>query len=95
LMRRPAASARTWEYVKANWDTVERTFGIFQGIPTVVEGTQHFCDLGVKQDVERFFSTKRIEGVQRTPLESIERCAALKSAQAANLSAFLAAADAR
>jgi aminopeptidase N len=98
LMRRPAASARTWESVKANWGTIERTFGVFQGIPNVVGGIQHFCDLGMKEDVEGFFSTRRIEGVERTlqqSLESIERCAALKSAQAANLSAFLAEAEAR
>ena len=97
LMQRPSASEATWEYVKANWDTVERTFGIFQGIPTVIDGMQHFCDLRMKQDVDRFFSTRQIGGIERRlrqSLESIERCATLKSAQAANLSAFLAAADA-
>jgi aminopeptidase N len=84
LMQRPAASAATWEHIKANWERVERSFGIFQGIPTVVEALQHLCDTASKNDVGRFFDTHRVAGTTRVlqqSMESIDRCAAMKSAQ--------------
>jgi aminopeptidase N len=92
LMRRPAASAASWAHLKDNWERVERSFGIFQGIPRVVEGTQHLCDAASKEDVERFFAVHRIAGTTRSlaqSLETIERCVAMKSGQAKNLSEFL------
>ena len=33
-----------------------RSFGMFQGIPTVVGSMQHLCDAASRNDVERFFS---------------------------------------
>ena len=92
LMQRPSASAATWEHLKNNWETVERSFGIFQGIPNVVGSIQHLCDAGSRNDVDRFFGTHRVAGTDRTlqqSLESIERCVATKSAQAKTLAQFL------
>jgi aminopeptidase N len=93
LMQRPSASAATWEHLKRNWERVERSLGIFQGIPAVVGSMQHLCDVESKNDVERFFEQHRVGGTERTlqqALERIERCAATKSAQAKNLAGFLA-----
>jgi aminopeptidase N len=93
LMQRPSASLTTWEYLKSNWEQVERTLGIFQGVPTVVSSTQHLCDVQSKNDVERFFQQHPVGGTERTlqqSLERIERCAATKSAQTRHLAAFLA-----
>jgi len=93
LMQRPSASAATWEHLKTNWDTVVRSFGIFQGIPAVVGSVQHLCDMRSRDDIARFFGTHPVAGTDRTlqqSLENIERCAATKSAQAKNLAAFLA-----
>ena len=70
-----------------------RSFGIFQGIPTVVGSVRHLCDAESRDDVDRFFGMHRIAGTDRTlqqSLEVIERCAATKSAQAKNLAGFLA-----
>ena len=92
LMQRPWASAATWDHLKGNWERVERTFGIFQGIPTVVASMEHLCDAGSKNDVERFFSARSVAGVElslRQSLERIDRCAATRSAQAKNLATFL------
>jgi aminopeptidase N len=92
MMQRPRASATTWAHLKNNWETVERSFGIFQGIPTVVGSIRHFCDVASKNDVDRFFSEHRVAGIDRTlqqSLEAVERCTATKSAQAGNLAAFL------
>jgi aminopeptidase N len=94
LMQRPWASAATWAHVKGHWDHIERSFGIFQGIPTVASATQHLCDPDSRDDVDRFFTTRRIAGIDRTvqqSLETIQRCVATKSAQSDNLKQFLGA----
>jgi aminopeptidase N len=94
LMQRPSASAATWEHLKANWERVEHSVGVFQGIPAVVGSMQYFCDVEAKNDVERFFSARRIRGAERTlrrALETIDRCVATKSAQADDLADFLGA----
>jgi aminopeptidase N len=93
LMQRPSASAAAWDHLKMNWATVERSFGIFQGIPRVVEGLQHLCDTASKDDVGRFFEAHRVAGTTRAlqqSLESIDRCVAMKSAQSKSLAGFLA-----
>jgi aminopeptidase N len=93
LMQRPSASAATWEHVKSNWERLERSLGIFQGIPAVVGSTQHLCDRQSKNDVETFFQQHRVGGTERTleqAIERIERCAATKSAQAKTLAGLLA-----
>ena len=95
LMQRPSASAATWEHLKAHWEQVERSLGIFQGIPRVVEGLQHLCDTASKDDVGRFFGTHRVAGTTRAldrSMETIERCVAMRSAQADDLAGFLATA---
>ena len=86
---------RLWEHLKNNWDQVERSFGIFQGIPNVVGSLEHLCDVASKNDVEQFFSSRPIAGTDRTlrqSLETIERCVATKSTQAKHLGDFLGAA---
>ncbi|HET9467976.1 MAG TPA: M1 family metallopeptidase [Vicinamibacterales bacterium] len=93
MLQRPWAAAAAWDHVKARWDHIERSFGIFQGIPTVVGATQHLCDVGLKEDVERFFEARRVSGIDRTvrqSIETIQRCTATKAAQSGNLDAFLA-----
>lgn len=92
LMQRPWAGTATWAHVKNNWDHIERSFGIFQGVPTVAGAVQHLCDPDSRNDVDRFFSRRRIAAIDRTvqrSLETIERCVATKTAQARNLAAFL------
>ena len=96
MMQRPWANAAAWEHVKSRWDHIERSFGIFQGIPTVVGAIQHLCNDALKEDVERFFETRRVAGIDRTvrqSIETIERCTATRSRQTKNLDTFLATAD--
>ena len=95
MMQRPWASGAAWEHVKNRWDHIERSFGIFQGIPSVVDATQNLCSDALKEDVERFFAGRHQSGIDRTvrqAVERIQRCTATKSAQANNLASFLAAA---
>jgi ERAP1-like C-terminal domain len=92
LMLRPSASATTWEYLKNNWQEVERALGIFQGIPGVIRSLQYLCDVDSRNEVDQFFGTHPVDGadrVLRRSLESIQRCTAMKSAQSDDLAAFL------
>jgi aminopeptidase N len=93
LMQRREGSAATWEYIRNNWEQVERSFGIFQGIPGVIASLQHLCDAASASEIDQFFSRQTVAGADRTlrrSLESVQRCTATKSAQAKNLTEFLA-----
>ena len=92
LMQRPSAGDATWEHLRNNWEHVERSLGIFQGIPGVIGSLQHLCDAGSRNEVEEFFATRPVAGADRTlrrTLETIQRCAGTRSAQAKSLQEFL------
>jgi aminopeptidase N len=92
LMRRPSASRATWAHLKDNWRTVVDEFGVFQGIPGVIGSLRHLCDIEARNDVDRFFELHQVPGTERTleqSIETIQRCAGMKSAQAENLAEFL------
>ena len=94
LMRRPWSTSGTWQQLKANWNILNKSLGMFQALPGVVQSTQSFCDLSSRDDVEAFFREQRVHGAERTlarSLETIERCAAAKRAHGERLAAFLAA----
>ena len=93
LMRQPSATAATWTHLKANWAHLQRSMGIFQALPDIVDSTEHFCDAQSRTDVEQFFRTHPVPGTERTlaqALETIERCAAARAEQSKNLAEFLA-----
>ena len=93
LMRRPSATAATWTHLKANWEDLQRSMGIFQALPTVVDSTEHFCDAQSRIDVGQFFQTHPVPGTERTlaqALETIERCTTARAGQSKNLTEFLA-----
>ena len=81
--------------MKNNWEQVERSFGIFQGIPTVVGSLEHLCDVASKKRRRTIFSAHAVSPASTARCDSrskrIERCVATKSAQANNLAAFLGA----
>jgi aminopeptidase N len=92
LMARPSAAADTWEHVKGNWAYLERTLGKFQGLPQIVGSTHYACDPKTRADIERFFETHPIRGIERATrqaLETIDRCIATREQQSKNLSQFL------
>jgi aminopeptidase N len=91
LLTRPSSSHNTWDFVKANWDALQRT-GIFQGVPAIVESTASFCDEPTRDDVARFFEahqSRALERQVRQSLETIDRCIQLRNQQKQNLTAFL------
>jgi aminopeptidase N len=92
LMGRPSSASETWEHVKRHWEKLERSMGVFQGLPIIVGSTGSFCDSAARADVERFFAAHRVPGTDRTlaqALETIDRCIATKRDQAKNLTDYL------
>jgi aminopeptidase N len=91
LIARPSSSHEAWEFVKANWDALQKT-GVFQGLPTIVNATANFCDQPTRDDVQRFIQSHSMRGIQRQSgqaLETIDRCIATREQQKNNLSVFL------
>ena len=66
LMARPRSAPATVEHVKRHWAALEKSLGVFQGLPLVVGSTQNFCDLGSRNDVERFLRDHPIRGTERS-----------------------------
>ncbi len=92
LMARPWSTASTWEHLKRNWSAIEKSVGVFQGLPAVISSTGHFCDPAAREDVERFFNQHAVRGTERMLLqatETIDRCVVTKSEQSRSLGEFL------
>ncbi len=92
MIARSWSSAAAWDHVKRNWATLEKSLGIFQGIPTLVGATRSFCDAEARDDVERFFREHPVRGADRLvaqSLEAISSCADTKAGQSASLKSFL------
>jgi aminopeptidase N len=92
MIAKPWSTARAWDDVKRNWTTLEKSLGVFQGIPALVGATRHFCDAEARADVEQFFRTHTVRGTERVlaqSLEAIDRCIQTKDDQSASLRSFL------
>ena len=92
MMARPWAAHSTWDHVKSNWTALERSLGMFQGLPSIVSSTQNLCDAAARSDVERFFNEHPTPGTERSArraFETIDRCIATRNGQLQNLTEFL------
>jgi aminopeptidase N len=91
VMKNPASGKLAWDFVRAHWSDVEKVGGGFTS-GEVVAATSVFCDAGMHEQVQDFFTLHRVPTAERTlkqSLESIHNCADLKSRQAPELSAWL------
>ena len=92
LLRRPPSSQNAWQYVKDNWDSLEKSLGVFQGLPSIVSATGSFCDQPARDDLQRFFDAHRVRGIDREvkrALETVDRCIQTKTQQGGNLQTYL------
>jgi aminopeptidase N len=93
MMVQPWSQEMTWEFVTANWQTIVKSLGEFQGIPSIVESTSSFCSASSAQEVRAFFEKNPIPSSQRAVQQSIERienCVALKERQSKPFAAWIA-----
>jgi aminopeptidase N len=91
LLLRPPSARDAWDFVRTNWDTLQRT-GVFQGLPQIVDATGAFCDQPMREEVRRFFEAHPTRALARNieqSLETIDRCIQTRDQQAPSLSAFL------
>jgi aminopeptidase N len=91
----PSSQDAAWAFVKANWDTLTKTLGVFQGIPRIAGAVGAFCSREKKAEVEQFFKEHPVPAAERTlkqAFERIDNCAAVKERQSGPASMWLATA---
>jgi aminopeptidase N len=88
----PAARAKTWTFIKANWTALQPKVAISGGDTKLVAALGTFCDAPARDDIKGFFSAHPLPGAARTldqTLERIDNCLAIRTAQAANVASWL------
>ncbi|MGH9160067.1 MAG: M1 family metallopeptidase, partial [Vicinamibacteraceae bacterium] len=92
LLASPWSRAAAWTFTKQHWPTLTKRLGVFQGIPTIVGALGSFCSDEAAADIKTFFASHRVDAVQRTLQQGIERvesCAALRARQSPVLKKWL------
>jgi aminopeptidase N len=95
LIGQPWSRDAAWAFVKANWDTLTKLLGVFQGIPRIAGSVGAFCSREKKAEVEQFFKEHPVPAADRTlrqAFERIDNCAAVKERQSAPASTWLSSA---
>jgi aminopeptidase N/puromycin-sensitive aminopeptidase len=91
VMKNPAGGKLAWEFVQAHWSDIDKVGGGFTS-GEVVGATNVYCETGLHDQVQDFFTQHKVPTAQRTlkqSLESIHTCADLKSRQTPELSQWL------
>jgi aminopeptidase N/puromycin-sensitive aminopeptidase len=91
VMKNPAGGKLAWEFVQAHWSEIDKVGGGFTS-GEVVGATNVYCEAGMHDQVQDFFTQHAVPTAQRTlkqSLESIHNCADLKSQQTPELSQWL------
>jgi len=94
LLGRSASQDAAWAFVKENWQMLERTLGVFQGIPRIAGAVGAFCTREKRVEVEQFFKEHPVPAAERTLRQAFERidsCIALKTREAPAVASWLAA----
>ena len=96
LIGHPSSQDAAWAFVKANWDMLTKSLGIFQGVPRIAGAVGAFCSREKRAEVEQFFKEHPVPAAERTLRQAFERidsCVAVKERQAAPASAWLSSAS--
>jgi puromycin-sensitive aminopeptidase len=91
VMKNPAGSTLAWNFVRTHWPDVEKVGGGFTSAE-VVGATNVFCDAGMHDEVQTFFTSHKVPTAERTlqqSLETIHTCSDLKSRQTQELATWL------
>jgi aminopeptidase N len=92
LISQPWSRDAAWTFVKANWDALTKSLGVFQGIPRIAASVGAFCSRDKAAEVEQFFQAHPVPAAERTLKQAFERidtCVAVKERQAPAASAWL------
>ena len=91
VLQNPAAQKQAWVFVQSHWSSIENLGGAFAG-GTIVQATGSFCDAGMRDEVQSFFTTHPAPAAERSLKQSVEQmnyCADLKSQQGPKLASWL------
>jgi aminopeptidase N len=91
VMKNPAAEKESWSFVQTHWPNIENLGGAFAG-GLVVQGTGSFCDAGMRDEVQAFFTAHPAPAAERSLKQSVEQinyCVDLKTQQSNQLASWL------
>jgi aminopeptidase N len=91
VMQNPETAKQAWSFVQAHWSSIENLGGAFAG-GEIVQATSGFCDLGMRDEVQAFFTSHPAPAGERSLRQSAERidyCVDLKTQQARRLASWL------
>lgn len=91
VMENPAGTRVAWDFVRAHWPEVEKVGGGFTS-GQVVAATSVFCDAGMRDEAQDFFTAHKVPTAERTLKQSVEQmnyCVDLRSRQTPQLSSWL------
>jgi len=72
LLRNPAASGRTWRFVKRRWPRVSRRMGAMM-VTRFIDATPSLASAAARDDVARFFATHPVPTGKRAVHQALER----------------------
>jgi aminopeptidase N len=91
VMTNPAGEKLGWDFVRSHWTEVEKAGGPFASAQVVITAGR-FCDAGLRDQVNDFFSAHKVAAAERSFRQSMERinnCVDLKSQQSNQLASWL------
>jgi aminopeptidase N len=91
VMGNPDGEKLAWDFVRTHWAEVEKAGGSFASAQ-VVSSTGSFCDAGLRDEVNDFFSAHKVAAAERSfgqAMERINNCVDLKSQQSNQLASWL------
>ncbi len=91
VMQNPEAAKQAWSFVQAHWSAIENLGGAFAG-GEIVQATSGFCDPGMRDEVQAFFTSHPAPAGERSLKQAIEQinyCVDLKTQQGSRLASWL------
>jgi aminopeptidase N len=91
VMQNPRTAKQAWSFVQEHWETIKKLGGAFAGW-SIVQATGSFCDSGMRDEVQAFFTAHPAPAAERSLKQSVERmnyCVDLKAQQHDQLASWL------
>jgi aminopeptidase N/puromycin-sensitive aminopeptidase len=91
VMRNPTVDRQAWSFVQAHWGSIENLGGAFAG-GAIVQATGSFCDAGMRDEAQAFFTSHPAPAAERSLKQSVEQmnyCVDLKAQQGPQLASWL------
>jgi aminopeptidase N/puromycin-sensitive aminopeptidase len=91
VMQNPPVQKQAWSFVQDHWTSVEKLGGPYAGA-AIVQAAGSFCDAGMRDEVNAFFTAHPAPGAQRSLKQSMERmnyCVEMRTQQQEPLALWL------